>query len=313
MTDIPRIVFFGTPLFAVPSLERLITAGYDIAAVITAPDKKTGRKRALTPSPVKQAAAEHGLHILQPHSLKEESVYEEFAAMAPDLCIVVAYGKLIPRRLLDVPRLGFLNVHPSLLPKWRGASPIQTAILNGDEETGVTIMKLDEEMDHGPILTQHRIELDGTEYYPKLSDRLAAIGAELLADTVAKHLMDTIQPYEQDHDSATSCSMVTRTNARIDWGRPAIEAERMVRAYAGEPISWTKWRENVINIIRARAHRHQEPQTRPGTVLGFEDSVLVDTPDGTLELLELQPAGKRPMTAREFVNGHPELLGSRFE
>lgn len=308
-----RIIFFGTPPFAVPALERLIQDGHEMIGVYTAPDKKAGRKRVLTPSPVKVAALKYGIKVLEPKSLKkEESVYEEYASLAPDLCIVVAYGKIIPRRYLDVPHLGFLNVHPSRVPAWRGPSPIQSAILNGDEKTAVTIMGLDAEMDHGPIFVQHDIPLDGTEYLPELSGRLADVGAELLSDVVLKHQLDAIQPYEQNHDAATFCSMVTREDARIDWSRPAIEIERMVRAYAGDPIAWTEWHESVINITRARAHQHQEPQTRPGTVLGLDETILVDTPNGTLELLEIQPAGKRPMSARDFMNGHPDLLGSRF-
>lgn len=312
MPDKPRIVFFGTPEFAVPSLTLLLEHGFDVVAAYTQPDKPVGRKRVLVPSAVNQLAFKNSLPIVQPESLKDDDAFDLFATFAPDLCIVVAYGKLIPKRYLDVPRFGFLNVHPSLLPVWRGPSPIQAVILNGDEKTGVSIMLLDDEMDHGPLLAQTTISLDHTEYYSDLSGRLARIGADLLVDATTKHLLDGIQPYDQDHEAATFSEKASRHNARIDWSRPAVEIERQVRAYAGEPTAWTTWQDKSMNILRARAHKHQQPQTKPGTILGYDDAFLVDTPDGTLELESLQPAGKNPMTPRIFANGHRDFLGSRF-
>lgn len=323
MTARPRIVFFGTPDFAVPSLERLMASDVDVVAVYTQPDKHVGRSKELSPSPVKRVALAHGLRVFQPETLMDEAAYEQFVALSPDACVLVAYGKLIPKRFLDAPRFGFINVHPSLLPKWRGPSPVQASILNGDEKTGVSIMLLDDKMDHGPLLSQTEIPVDHTEYYPELYERLSRVGAELLTDTLTRHLMDAITPAEQNHTKATFSEKTNRHAARIDWTRPAVDIERMVRAYAGEPIAWTTWKEKSVNILKAKAHPHQEPlgrsattgetKTKPGTVLGLDAVILVDTPHGALELIELQPAGKKPMTARAFANGHPDFLGSYFE
>ncbi|HXV27168.1 MAG TPA: methionyl-tRNA formyltransferase [Candidatus Paceibacterota bacterium] len=308
-----RIAFFGTPAFAVPALERLGTGQYTVAGVFTGPDKPVGRSRTLSPSPVKVRAAALGYEIFQPATLKDDDTFAAFSRLAPDLCVVVAYGKLIPARYLDAPRLGFVNVHPSLLPKWRGASPIRAALLNGDAETGVSLMLLDAEMDHGPVLAQHRISLDGTEYAPELSDRLSRIGAELLAEKLPLYAMDGIQPVEQDHAAATVCGKFSRQDARIDWNEPAVRVAAKVRAMAGEPVAWTTFKGKSLNILRAEAHRHQEPQTGPGRVLGFEGEILVDTPDGTVVLRELQAAGKNAMSARDFTNGHRDFLGSVLE
>lgn len=312
MPNKPRVIFFGTPDFALPSLTLLLERGFDVVAVYTQPDKRIGRKKGLSPSPVKKSSIGHDLPVIQPESLKDDAAYGEFTALAPDLCVLIAYGNIIPARYLDVPRFGFVNVHPSLLPHWRGPSPIQAAILNGDKKTGVSIMLLDDVMDHGPLLAQTEVPLNHTEYYPELRERLAVMGAELLANTLTTHLLDGISPVAQDHDQATFSEKTSRLASRINWTRPAIEVERMVRAYADEPVAWTTWKDMTINILKARAHKHQQPQTRPGTVLGYDNEILVDTPDGALELIEIQPSGKKAMSPQAFANGHPDFLGSRF-
>ena len=199
-----NIVFFGTPEFAVPSLEALNGAGFSIAAVVTTPDKPTGRKQVPTPSPVKRAARNHGISVLEPVSLKDKEFFKAFCNLSPVVCIVVAYGEIIPETYLAVPKFGFINVHPSLLPKYRGPSPIQSAILNGETETGVSIMLLDKEVDHGPVLAAISHKLSATSYSPEISKDLAELGARLLARTVPCYIAGELVATEQDHTWVTS-------------------------------------------------------------------------------------------------------------
>jgi methionyl-tRNA formyltransferase len=310
--DIPRLVFFGTPAFAVPSLARLLKAGLQIQAVVTASDKPVGRRRILMPPPIKTLADAYGIPVWQPTTLKDDTFYERFAALSPTLCVVVAYGKRIPPRFLDVPPLGFLNLHPSLLPRWRGPSPIRTAILHGESETGISVMELDADMDHGPVLVRQHISLDGTEYAHELEPRFAEQGAHLLADAVARHLVGAVTSVSQRHEDATFSTKFTRQDGHLDWHEPAIRISQRIRALSAEPGTWATHDGRVFNILRARAHPHQQPQTHPGTLLGYEHSLLVGTSDGVVELESIQPEGKRPLTAQEFLNGYRSLLGSRF-
>jgi methionyl-tRNA formyltransferase len=326
MSEQPRIVFFGTPQFAVPSLSALVDSGYDIVGVVTAPDKPAGRSRTITPSPVKQFALSRGLKVIEPKTLKDDDVFAAFSSLAPELCVVVAYGKIIPSWYLQVPRLGFLNVHPSLLPRWRGPSPIQTTLMNGETETGVSIMQLDEEMDHGPLLgfradgiqrlklsgqetSQAHVVLDGTEYLPDLSAHLSEVGASLLVDVVALHMAGVTEAREQNHELATYCKKVTRTDARIDWSMPATKVFNLIRAMAGEPSAWFTWHKEAINVLRAAPHI-EEIANKPGIVFLSGRKVMVATGHGAIELQKIQPAGKRPMDAGSFINGHRDFVGS---
>ncbi len=286
-----RIVFFGTPEFAVPSLRKLTTENWELSAVVTAPDKPLGRKQVLTPSAVKTTAIELGLPVFTPATLKDDVFFTEFQNLKPDLCIVVAYGKLIPQKYLDVPRLGFVNVHPSMLPKYRGSSPIQSAILNGDTETGVSIMLLDAEMDHGPILAVTGYQLPVGSYFPEIEKELAEVGADLLVRTISdvKGALSQAQP--QNHDAATFTKKFTREDGKIDWSQPATAILNRIRALGTNPGTWTRLsaRQAVVNgktLNIFKAH--------------IENGILV--PD----LVQLE--GGKPLDWESFLRGHPDTV-----
>ena len=256
----PRIVFFGTPEFAVPTLEALVKAGYDIVAVVTQPDKPVGRGLKMEAPPVKVKAVELGLTVLQPTTLNfgikpkglESKLSLGLQSLRADLGVCVAYGKIIPKEILDIFPRGILNIHPSLLPKYRGPSPIQTAILNGDEETGVTIMLLDEEMDHGAVLAHITYHISPSTIGSELSQALAKEGAKLLVETLPKWLAGEIEPQPQDHNKATFTKMLERADGRIDWNKSAEGIEKMVHAYDAWPGTFTLWSGKRLKILRAR-------------------------------------------------------------
>lgn len=245
-----KYIFFGTPEFAVIILKALMDAGYTPTLVVAAPDKPKGRGRALAPPPVKTLAEQYGIPIIQPATLKDAETTQTIAALEPDLFIVAAYGAIIPKILLDIPKKGGLNIHPSLLPKYRGPSPVQAAILHGDETTGVTIILMDEKMDHGPILAQRELTPNIQCFSPtlnvgrcptaeELSVKLANLGAQLLIETIPKWLAAKIVPQPQDHHKTTYTKLITKEDGRIDWRKSAEEIERMVRAYTPWPSAWT--------------------------------------------------------------------------
>lgn len=277
-----KIVFWGTSEFAVPALKALHGAGFDLT-VITMPDKPIGRKNILTPPPVKVTAEKLGLKVLQPPKLKDDIFFEDYKSLSPDLCVVTAYGKIIGQRYLDVPKHGFLNIHPSLLPKYRGPSPIQTAIMNGDTETGVVITIVDADMDHGPILKQTTYNLQPTTTYQEAHDELAKIGAKLLVETIPEYIDGKIKPQEQDHSKATFCKMLERADGKIDWSRSPQEIYNQIRALNPEPGTWTTWKDKVFNIKSAK---------------------LVDN---KLELLIIQLEGKKETSFPDFLSGHPDF------
>jgi methionyl-tRNA formyltransferase len=284
---------------------------FEIIAVVTRPDEPTGRKQVLTPPPAKIAAQELGLRLLQPETLKDKNWTASYAELKPDIAVVVAYGKLIPQDILDIPKYKTLNVHPSLLPKYRGPSPIQAAIANGDEKTGVTIMQLDSEMDHGPILEQQTISLNGTETTPQLEARLANAAAAILSDSVAQYAAEDIIPAEQDHSAATFTHLITRDDGRVDWSKSAVEIERLYRAYDPWPGIWTEWKRGSKSIRLKLFEVSVEPNvsSEPGTV---RESLTVACGTGGIKILRLQPEGKKEMSAEEFLSGHPEIVGSVF-
>ncbi|MBI2552621.1 methionyl-tRNA formyltransferase [Candidatus Uhrbacteria bacterium] len=307
-----RLVFFGTPEFAVPTLTALDDAGFEIAAVVTQPDKPVGRGLRVETPPVKVKAEELGLTVLQPLSLGNAatSLSDELRA---DFGVVVAYGKIIPKDVLNVFPRGILNVHPSRLPKYRGPSPIQAAILNGDRETGVTIMLLDEGMDHGAILAQAKIAITPKATGNSLNETLAQTGAKLLVETLPKYLAGEIKPQEQDHAQATYTKILTREDGHIDWNKPAQYIERQVRAYDAWPGTWTLWERRRLKILRA-VLRHNTigcaANRAPGYVWKPEDRRLaVNCGAGSLILEQLQIEGKKPMSADEFLRGYPKFLG----
>ena len=316
------IVFIGTPEFAVPSLRRLMAGGHNIEAVITQPDRLAGRGRRPRPPAVKAAAEHLGLRVMQPDTLRDESVLAQIAAMTPEVVVAVAYGQILRRELLAIPPRGVLNVHPSLLPRWRGASPIPAAILAGDEETGVTIMLMDAGMDSGPILAQERMRIELTDTAGILSERLAEVGADLMAGTLPRWLAGEIEPTPQDDTEATKSRILKKEDGAIDWSLSAVEIWRQVRAYNPWPGSHTMLGGELVQILQAWPL--DGDTATPGTVValtpeqaavvtsGAKTAFGVQTGRGVLAALELQRAGRRAMTSAEFLRGTPGIIGKRL-
>ncbi len=305
-----RVCFFGTPLFAVPALRALDSQGWPVAAVITAPDKPVGRRMLLTPSPVKTTAQELGMAVLSPATLKDDDFFAAFSDLRPDLCVVVAYGKLIPERYLKVPRLGFLNIHPSLLPAYRGPSPIQGALLDGCASTGVSLMVLDNEMDHGPVLAQVPWTIPGGADYPFCEDMLSGLGAQLLIDTLPGYVQGTVHPIPQDHSLATTTKKFTREDGRLDWTQSAAHINDRIRALGANPGTWTTWNERVLNISHAHVVAQAVPTHSLGTIFSHADLVCVSCGTGAIALETVQLEGSTRQSARDFVNGRPAFIGA---
>lgn len=307
-----RVVFMGTPEFAVPALEELVGSEYELAGVYTQPDRPAGRGRAPVHPPVKRTALERGLEVLQPASLRDPAEAERLAALRPDVVVVAAYGLILPRVILDVPEHGCLNIHPSLLPSYRGATPVPAAILAGDEDSGVTIMLMDEGMDTGPILSQFVTGIEPDDTTGSLTVRLAQVGARLLAETIPLWLDGSLRPQPQDGSRATYTSPIAKSDGAIDWNMPAAEIERRVRAFNPWPGCFTRWRGKVLRIHEAVA-LHKMGQALPGRVTELEPGhpavVGVDTGEGVLGLLSIQLEGKRAISAAEFVRGQRDFVG----
>ncbi|MDR7601309.1 MAG: methionyl-tRNA formyltransferase [Armatimonadota bacterium] len=301
-----RVLFFGTPEFALPSLEALHRA-HRVVAAVTQPDRPAGRGQKRTPPPVAIRARELGLHVLQPERLQD--VREELERLRPEVGVVVAYGKLIPRWLLDLPPHGFLNVHPSLLPRYRGASPIPYAVRNGDPETGVTVIRLTEELDAGPILAQQRVPVDPRDTAGTLEARLARVAADLLVQTLEALERGDIHPQPQDESAATYCGKLTKEDGRIRWEDPAVSIERHIRAMDPWPGAFTARGGQLLKIWRARVVPGLG-SGRPGEIVRItREGFVVATGEGALEVLELQPPGGRRMPAAAYVRGHRVRAG----
>ena len=316
-----RIVFAGTPEFSVPALDALHATGHAIVAVYTQPDRPAGRGRAVASSAVKQRAITLGLPLEQPASLRTEAARAQLEALAPDLMVVVAYGLILPQAVLDVPRLGCLNIHASLLPRWRGAAPIQRAVLAGDARTGVTIMQMDAGLDTGPELLRREVAIGPHETAGELHDRLAPLGAEAIVEAVALWAGGRLRPQPQPAEGATYAARISKAEARIDWSQPAAAIERQVRAFNPWPVAETTLDGERVRIWKGnRGHspisetenrnRRMSPIS-PGTVLDVPGRIVVATGEGVLELLQLQWPGRRPLPARDVLNSH-NLAGARF-
>ncbi len=307
-----RIVFMGTPEFAVPSLERLLSH-YQLVAVYTQPDKRAGRGRMLGFSPVKEVALARGLPLVQPGSLRQPGEVERLAAFHPELIIVAAFGQILSQEILDLAPFGCLNVHPSLLPKHRGPSPVIAAILSGDELSGVSIMLMDAGLDSGPVLAQAQRLISPDDTCGSLTAKLAQAGAELLEKTLPPWLEHRLTPQPQDEDKATYSRLIDKGEGKIDWGLSALEIWRRVRALQPWPGCYTQWRGRRLKVIEA-APLLWEGALEPGGVIALEQSgaggVGVETGEGVLELRQLQLEGKKALPAAEFLRGQGDLLGA---
>jgi methionyl-tRNA formyltransferase len=311
-----RVIFLGTPEFAVPSLLRLLAAPQvEVALVVTQPDRPAGRGRRLTASPVKARALEHGLPVFQPERLRGAAVIERLAAADADLFVIAAYGQILRQPILDLPARGCLNVHPSLLPRHRGPAPIAAAILAGDDETGATIMLTDAGMDTGPILTQRRLALTGRETAASLTPPLASLGADLLVETIPRWLRGEVEPRAQDPALATYSRLFTRADGLIDWSRPAVELSRQIRALNPWPRAYTHAGPARLLLLDAVPLPPEPaegiPATAPGTVVAGPDvGFVVATGRGALRVLEVQPEGRRPMPGADFLRARRDLVGA---
>jgi methionyl-tRNA formyltransferase len=310
-----RIIYMGTPQFAVPALEALIRNGYQIVTVITRPDKPAGRGKEIIFSPVKQAALAHHISVWQPGSLKRPENIEALSAYRADLYIVAAFGQILPQAVLDQPRYGTLNIHASLLPKYRGVSPISEAILQGDTETGVTIMLLDAGVDTGPILLKRSVPIGEDETTGSLTTRLAEVGAQALLETIPLWVQGKITPEPQDEQFASHTYRLRKEDGEISWERPAAVIARAVRAYDPWPGTYSYWHGRFLKIISAHALSDVEPEKEltPGTVTMQKEAghtvLTIVTGAGILLVDRLHLEGKKVLTAEEFLRGHPQIVG----
>lgn len=312
-----KLIFMGTPEFAVPSLERLIEGGHEVAAVFTQPDKPSGRGKSLHEPPVKTFVLEHSIAVHQPAKIKaNEEVRSVFENLSPDACVVAAYGKILPSWLLAIPRLGCINVHASLLPKYRGAAPINWAIANGERETGVTIMQMDEGMDTGPMLAWRATPIAKEETAPELSARLAHLGAELLSETLPRVERGEVKPVPQDDSEATYAPMLKREDGLIDWSMNAREIANRVRAFQPWPGSYTNFRSGRLTVWRTHEALDAAygSDDEAGTILSIVETGIMVACAGSSALLveEVQVEGKRRVPAREFANGARLKAGDRI-
>jgi methionyl-tRNA formyltransferase len=309
-----RVVFLGTPEFAVPSLQALVSAGHQIVAVFTQPDRPRGRGNQIAESPVKMAAKALVLPVYQPERIRRPEAVEHLQQLAPELMVVVGYGQIIPQSVIDIPRHSILNVHASLLPRYRGAAPIQWAIASGETETGVTIMQIDAGLDTGDMLSKSVTPIHPDETAPELSARLAPLGADLLVRTIAEVEQGTAQREKQDDSQATLAPILKREDGLIDWSRAATEIYNRLRGFTPWPGAYTFLRGQQLNITQARPS--SIPAARPGTVRLQHRQLMIGCGGGsTLEVLELQLAGRKRMSAEAFVNGyqlsHNDVLGGQ--
>jgi methionyl-tRNA formyltransferase len=309
-----KLIFMGTPDFAVPVLRALIER-YEIVAVVTQPDRRAKRGRKLKVSPVKTVALAHDLPVLQPLSLRRPEAVAELRDLAPEVIVVAAFGQILRAEVLSIPPRGCLNVHASLLPNYRGAAPVAAAILAGEEETGVTIMLMDEGMDTGPILSQVTCAISPQDTRESLSARLAQLGADLMMDTLprwlaAEDMADEIEPQVQDHSQATYSRIISKEDGLIDWSQSAVEIWRRSRAYHPWPSTYTHWRGKLLKVLRAEALPHWSGKGEPGQVMALDEGLAVATGEGALLLNELQLAGKRALSAQDFARGQRDFVGS---
>jgi methionyl-tRNA formyltransferase len=304
-----RVIFMGTPGFAVEALRTLVLNGYDAAAVYTRMDKPSGRGQAVSYSPVKQAALDLDVPVVQPASLKNAAAQAELASFNPDLIVVAAYGLILPTEVLSLPRLGCINIHPSLLPRHRGAAPVMSTILAGDQWGGVSLMKMDAGLDTGPIIAQSRVMVRSDDTTESLTDKLSLVSAQMLIDVLPSWTRGEIQPRPQDDSQATYFKMVAKEAGEIDWKLPSGTLWRQVRAYQPWPGSYTRFDGKVLKILEALPMPGDSPEPA-GKVVALGKGCGVVTGAGVLELRRVQLEGKQPVSASDFARGQRGFIGS---
>ncbi|HEX6395781.1 MAG TPA: methionyl-tRNA formyltransferase [Steroidobacteraceae bacterium] len=308
-----RIAFAGTPQFALPALRALLASRHQVVGVLTQPDRPAGRGRELRAPPIKLLAREHGLPLAQPATLKTGEGRAALHGWAPDLLVVVAYGLILPSAVLLLPRMGCLNIHGSVLPRWRGAAPIQRALLAGDVETGVTIMQLDEGLDTGPVLLERRHPIGLRDTAGDLHDALSELGAAALLEAIDGLGAGELLPRAQSAEGVTYAAKIDKAEARIDWSASAVQIDRRIRAFNPWPVAETRLTGEALRLLRSGVVDAHTRDASPGTVLGLaDDGLRVACGEGVLAVNELQRAGKRPVSARDFANA-VRVAGLRFE
>ena len=300
-----RVIFMGTPAFSVPVLDALLAVGHDVVAVYSQPPRPAGRGKKDRPGPVQQRAEELGLPVRHPVSLRGTAEQADFAALAADVAVVVAYGLILPQAVLDAPRLGCLNIHASLLPRWRGAAPIQRAIMAGDAETGVCIMRMEAGLDTGPVLLRATTAIAGNDTGASLHDRLSAMGADLIVEALRR--LDRLDAQPQPATGVTYAAKIDKSESHVDWSRPAAEVDRLIRALSPFPGAWTEISGERVKLLDSEL---AEGQGAPGSVL--DDALRVACGDGALRLTRLQRAGKAAQDAATFLRGWPVPAGTRL-
>jgi methionyl-tRNA formyltransferase len=309
------VVFFGTPRFAVPTLQHLLDSAHIVAGVVTQPDRPRGRGQKVTYAPVKTLALEHDVPVFQPDRLKPPDVAAQLSAWQPDVAVVAAYGRIIPEHLLTIPRLGMINVHASLLPKYRGAAPVHRAVINGDAETGVTIMRVVKALDAGPMFATVTRPIAPDDTSDVVEDALATLGAELLLTVLEQIASGTAREEPQDDTRATYAPRLTKEEGLIDWSQPAAAIHNRVRGLYPWPHAYTYLNGARLILLGTQVLASPDGPIRrlPGTILEVaRDTITVATGEGTLGILDIQPEGRRPMHAQDFVHGHPVATGDTF-
>lgn len=309
-----RVIFMGTPDFAVPCLDIVVAAGYNVVAVVTQPDRPKGRGQKLAESPVKQAALTYGLPVLQPNKVKEADFQIELSLLKPDIIVVVAFGQLLPKSILDLPSLGCINVHASLLPLYRGAAPIHWSIIKGDKATGVTTMYMDVGMDTGDMILKEEVSIGETETSGELHDKLKDIGAKVLNETIKLIVSNQAPRTAQNNESATYASMLTRELESVKWRESAMNIHNLVRGLNPWPGAYCLYQGKNLKLWRTRIYTLDEIAIEPGRIVKITmEGFVVKTGQGMIELLEVQPASKRRMSANDFICGYGLNVGDILE
>ena len=309
-----RIVFMGTPDFSVPTLEALVASEHEVVGVVTQPDKPKGRGKEIHMSPVKECALQHNIPVYQPVRARDEAFVDEMRALNPDVMVVIAFGQILPKSLLELPKYGCVNIHASLLPKYRGAAPIQWAVINGDEETGITTMMMDVEMDTGDMLEKTVVKLDPEETGGSLFDRLSLLGGDLILSTLSKLEKGEITPVPQDHEKATYVKKISNSMGDIDWTMDAVSIERLVRGLNPWPSAFTRWNGKMLKIWEAKVLPDPDVKLPCGSVISASDEGLkIQTGAGVLCVTSLQLEGKKRMDTAAFLRGYQVAAGSMME